>query len=260
VKIKILIFLSALILSVSGSSSAEPEPGTISYCPQAASITIPAGSTATITVNIDIINADPTLTSFYLRPASQMTDGNLPLDWIRASPSWTFMSRGTAVGVVLSITVPTGTASGTYSGHLVSYAMASHGKPDPGKGINITVLVPVCSGAPEIRIDSFGPATLWPPDHSMESVTVSGVVTLPAWCSLAEVGYAIDDEYGIYSSFGPLSLLADKSFTLALPVEAWREGQDKDGRHYNITIYGKDEFGLGSSETLSVLVPHTRGK
>ena len=100
----------------------------------------------------------------------------------------------------LTIAVPADTAAGTYSGHLLADARGSHGISDPGTGIGLMVHVPAaCSEAGQVSIDSFGPAVLWPPNHSLETVTVKGTVLMPSGCTLLEARYLIDDEYGIYS-------------------------------------------------------------
>jgi hypothetical protein len=45
-----------------------------------------------------------------------------------------------------------------------------------------------------------------------------------------------------------------------LPVEAWRKGQDMDGRVYQIRLFVENAGGVGSSGTLQAIVPHDKGK
>jgi hypothetical protein len=73
---------------------------------------------------------------------------------------------------------------------------------------------------------------------------------------MIETGYVVDDDYGTHTGGGEVSVNADGNFVVHIPVEAWRYGQDKEGRHYRITIYSKDEAGLGTSNTMTSIVPH----
>ncbi len=256
---KRIISLSLLILVlIPLNASALPAAGDTTYTPDSSSVTIPAGSQGAITAYIDVINSQPNM--YYLMPACAMTDGNLPMGWISASPSVAFLKPRTPAAITLTVRVPDGTPSGSYSGHLSSFAMAAHGKADPGRGFFITVTVPPCSGVAQFQLLSPETVSLWPPDHSMELVEIAGTMKLPEGCSLIEAGYSIDDEYGIYTSIGTLSTSEDGNFTLTVPVEAWRKGTDRDGRHYTITLFARDEAGTGSGGPITVVVPHDQRK
>ncbi len=253
----ISLFLLALVL-VSVDASARPVVGDTTYTPDLSSVTIPAGSQGVITTYIDIINSLPKM--YYLTPVYTMMNGNLPIGWISASPSVAFLTPGTPVATTLTVRVPDGTPAGSYSGHVASFAMASHGKADPGNGFFIAVTVPPCSGAAEFQVSSPDTVSLWPPDHSTELVEITGTMKLPEGCTLLDAGYSIDDEYGVYTSVGTLSTSEDGNFTLTVPVEAWREGTDRDGRHYTITLFARDEAGTGSSGPITIVVPHDQRK
>lgn len=108
---------------------------------------------------------------------------------------------------------------------------------------------------PEFEITSFGPDYIWPPNRKMREVAISGKVILPQGHTLLGAGYSLDDEYGVYSSNGELTVDANGDFALTLQVEAWRDGGDIDGRHYGIVLFAEDETGVGS-KALKVLVPH----
>jgi hypothetical protein len=139
--------------------------------------------------------------------------------------------------------------------------MGSHGIADPGSGVLVEVTVgSSCSGVPVIKITDFGPEEIWPPNHSMDVVHVKGVIILPAGCTLHETGYSIEDEYGIYTHVGEFVLSRAGEFNVSIPVEAWRTGQDKDGRHYTIRLFAEDDAGIGTSDVLEAVVPHDKGK
>lgn len=247
-----ILSLALFLLSVSAYTASG---ATLTYTPDHAELTVTAGSQDTTVLTVGLRDAE--YSTYYLWFLNAVTDGNLPASWISASPSTAFLSRGSTAQTILTVSVPEDTPSGLYSGYLKSRAMASHGYADSGMGMLIEVSVPpLCSGMPSFEIASFGPEFIWPPDHGMETVAITGKAVLPQGCTLVEIGYAIDDEYGVYTSVGTLEPDSDGTFSLAVPVEAWREGQDKDGRHYTITLYAKDEAGTGTGDVLFVTVPH----
>lgn len=227
----------------------------LSYAPEKASLTIGAGMEDKVPMTVTLNNV---YSGTYYLWFSDAVAGNLPSEWIEASPSTAFLSRWwTTKSTTLTIRVPEDAAPGVYSGYLRSKAKSVHETAAPGNGMFIEVIVPSkCSAAPGIEITSFGPEYIWPPDNKMESVTVTGKVHLPDGCSLYEAGYSIDDEYGIYTSTGVLYINSSGEFTLSLPVEASRKGQDKDGRRYTISIYAEDEAGIGVGGALNAVVPH----
>ncbi len=253
---KTLVLFFAFLLSGSFGSDAE-SAGTLVYSPGTALLSVPAGSTGTTAMSAEVV--DSSASSSSLTFLSEMSDGNLPMEWISASPGSVFVRNGTAAATVLTVSVPADTPAGIYAGHLVSYARAVHGVADPGAGFFLSINVPAsCSGPGSVQVDSFGPSVIWPPDHSLQPVTITGSMLLPAGCSMLEAAYEIQDEYGIYSGKDRFSVAAGGSFSIVLPVEAWREGQDKDGRHYSIWFTVRDEAGTGTSAALQVLVPHDR--
>ena len=139
--------------------------------------------------------------------------------------------------------------------------------PFQGDGVLLEVTVPpCCSEVPAIEITSFGPEYIWPPNHETVTITVEGRTYLPEGCSMVETGYVAEDDYGTHTSGGEVSLNAHGYFVARIPVEAWsvpaeawRYGQDKEGRHYRITIYSRDEAGIGTSDTVTSVVPHDQG-
>ncbi len=128
----------------------------------------------------------------------------------------------------------------------------------------LEVFVPSdCTGKPVVEIASLGPEVIWPPNRSMEVVTVTGTISMPEGCTIYEIGYSIEDEYGVHTGVGKLSMQGSDfkgDFTIPVPVEAWREGQDKDGRVYKIKIFAKNDSGIGTSKVFEAIVPHDKGK
>lgn len=246
------VFGIAVVLALLASPA---HGASLSYNPDQVTPTIEAGSVATLRYAVTL--RDGGVTSYQLRLLDRL-DGSLPLSWLQVNPATGFISAFRPMVVAdVRILVPADAAPGVYTGTLRSSAMAAHGLADPGGGLRVTVTVPShCNATPSFEIAGFGPALLWPPNHGMEEVTVSGHVRLPDGCALLGAGYVITDEYGVYTAAGALTVGADGAFTLALPVEAWRNGDDKDGRHYTIMLSAQDEAGGSDSGPLEVLVPH----
>lgn len=228
----------------------------LSYEPQSTRLTIGLGSEATTPLTVWLM--DGGRKSYYLWFIDSISNGNLPQDWIESSKRTTFLnSFWPSASTMLTIRVPQEALPGVYSGYLLSKAMGAHSIADPGEGLYLTVTVPSgCNKAPVFEILSFGPEYIWPPNHSMEEVTVSGTIIIPDGCTLYEIGYSIEDEYGIYTSVGEITIGPEKEFTAYIPVEAWRNGNDKDGRYYAITLYAENEAGIVNFGPLTVFVPH----
>jgi hypothetical protein len=107
-----------------------------------------------------------------------------------------------------------------------------------------------------INIDKTSPsiqltkAILWPPNHKMVNVFIGGSVSDGEFGSeIASTIITVTDEYGICNR-------TVTDFGSAIPLEAWRESTDMDGRSYTITVVTTDEAGNQSTGTTTVLVPH----
>ena len=107
------------------------------------------------------------------------------------------------------------------------------------------------------------PDELWPPNHKVVEVLLSGHV-VDHEDGLAEVWLVVDDEYGEVSDEpGYITDLLDGDGVFEeLPVEliAWRDGDDLDGRIYTIVVYAIDNEENLTEETVQVIVPHDKGK
>jgi hypothetical protein len=104
------------------------------------------------------------------------------------------------------------------------------------------------------------PSTLWPPNGSMVSVGVSGVVESTGGGIRQGSGrFQVGDEYGSIQPKGTVVLAADGSYSFTVLLEASRRGDDTAGRHYTITVSAKDNSGNPGSTSTTVLVPHDQG-
>jgi hypothetical protein len=232
---------------------------TLTYSPQSSDLTIPAGESREINLNVFFTDDDGiqiTGSRFYYMRFMGTVEGDLPAEWISASPrtSWRVPASTT-----IKISVPEDAEPGEYSGTISSFGMGGgHGADNPGYSVN--VLVPsVCSGEPEFEIHSAGPEVIWPPNYSIREFTIEGRVILPEGCELYEFGYGIEDEYDEYTGMGEVWVDMNGEFSIDIPVEASRLGSDKDGRHYSITIIARDmEDNIAISDPIEAVVPHDR--
>jgi glycosidase len=107
---------------------------------------------------------------------------------------------------------------------------------------------------------SANPVSLWPPNGKMLPVTVSGAITdTLSGVDPSTAAFAVVDEYGSVQPSGAVSLGAGGRYSFTVSLQASRNGNDKDGRHYTITVSAKDLAGNLGSAAAVVTVPHDQG-
>jgi len=144
---------------------------------------------------------------------------------------------------------------------MAGQTFAFHAGYSSAAGSQIKV-VPVDTTPPAISV-SANPAALWPPNNKMVPVTLSGTITDNepggTGVNLNTTAYKVIDEYGQVQPSGPLSLDSSGNYAITILLQASRQGNDKDGRHYTIVVSASDNAGnVGSSSTM-VNVPHDQG-
>jgi hypothetical protein len=108
---------------------------------------------------------------------------------------------------------------------------------------------------------SANPATLWPPNGKMVPVTISGTITdAETGVNASTAAYAVTDEYGKIQPRGGITLGSNGSYSFTVSLEASRNGNDQDGRHYTITVSATDNAGNPDVASTVVTVPHDQGK
>lgn len=104
---------------------------------------------------------------------------------------------------------------------------------------------------PQIKI-SASPDILWPPNHKMVNITISGS-SADALSGVSSTTFKVTDEYGKVEP--KISKFGD-----TIQLEAWRKGDDLDGRIYTISVTATDYAGNKATATATVIVPHDVGK
>ena len=112
---------------------------------------------------------------------------------------------------------------------------------------------------PPVITVSASPATLWPPNGQLVTVTVSGIITNGDGGSGVKAGsaaYVVMDEYGKIQPSGNFTRGAGGSYAFTMALEASRRGNDQDGRQYTIAVSAKDNLGNPGFKPIIVTVPH----
>jgi len=89
----------------------------------------------------------------------------------------------------------------------------------------------------------------------MTPVTISGTVTD---ATLVKTTYAVVDEYGKVQPTGNVTVAANGSFSFVVSLEAYRNGNDADGRVYTVKITATDAGNRSTTATTVVTVPHNQ--
>jgi len=116
--------------------------------------------------------------------------------------------------------------------------------------INIDVTAPVVTAAAS-------PSIIWPPNGKMVPVTISGTLRdARSGIDPSTARFTVVDQYGRVQPSGSFAVNADGTYSFKIALEASRDGADKNGRTYLVTISVSDLAGNSQSRTVAVLVPH----
>jgi len=105
--------------------------------------------------------------------------------------------------------------------------------------------------SPPVATISASPNSLWPPNHQMKNVVITGSAT-DTGSGIASVTFTVVDEYDLVEP-------TLTGFGQTIQLEAWRNGNDRDGRTYTITATATDNLGHVTTASSVVLVPHDQG-
>jgi glycosidase len=212
-------------------------------------------------VNVDL---EPPIASITTTPAAS---GH---GWINSSPVTVNLSAtdsGSGVEQLRywinngSVTVAAGSSASTQIGGQGTNTASLRALDNAGNISSLVNLVVNIDLTPPAVSVSANPSSLWPANGKMVPVAVSGAITDSlSGVDPSTAAFAVVDEYGSVQPNGPVRLGFGGSYSFTVLLQASRNGNDKDGRHYTITVSAQDFAGnLGSAATI-VTVPHDQGK
>jgi hypothetical protein len=88
-------------------------------------------------------------------------------------------------------------------------------------------------------------------------VTFTGTVS-DSVASIATVSFRTTDEYGRVQPTG-MAPVTNGRFHITVRLEARRDGQDRDGREYVMTVQATDPAGNHTTARANAIVSHDRG-
>jgi hypothetical protein len=105
------------------------------------------------------------------------------------------------------------------------------------------------------------PETLWPPNGKLVPVTIAGtIIDAGSGVNASTATYTVTDEYSSVQPSGHITLGSNGSYAFPIQLQASRNGNDKNGRQYIITVSAHDNAGNTGSAATSVIVPHDQGQ
>ncbi len=161
----------------------------------------------------------------------------------------------TAVDVVSAVV--TVTRTGTVNTNVAgSYTLSYVATDAAGNTSTATRTVIVADTQPPVIDTSATPnVLLWSPNKTMTPVTVSGTAID---ANLVSVTFAVVDEYKKVQPAGTVSVNANGTYAFVVKLEAYRNGNDSNGRVYTITVKATDGSGRTATTSTVVLVPHNQ--
>ena len=108
-------------------------------------------------------------------------------------------------------------------------------------------------GAPTITGTATPSILLWSPNKTLLPVTISGIAL---GSGVTSVSYTTQDEYKKVQPSGTATVGANGAYSFVVRLEAYRNGNDADGRFYTVVVKATDRFGRAVTVSVVVRVPH----
>lgn len=247
------MFLFAMVLVFSSVEAA-----TISYEPGEVSVSVEAGGSGTFPFSVSLQD------SADLRSYAQLSleASGLPSGWTVTGGERAFVTPGSGMSLQMTLSVPSGTAGGTYSGTIIARVASATESVDTGRGARVTVTVPGktgCSSAPEFGAVSSSISSIKTRNNKTVSVSFTGSLREGEGCQNSRTWYTVEDEYGEGNTSASFTAGQGGDFSIAIPLVASRKGSDKDGRLYTITFHADGEGGSAESRPVAIRVTHDNG-
>ncbi len=251
-----LAFVVAALLLVSVAPTMGAD---LAFSPTSLTMALPGGQSGSTLAGVTVNNMPPVPFTMTVRLRS--SGGSLPPSWLTSRPV-TITRTTPTQQMALVIAVPPGTPGGPRTAVLVPEVLFSTIPLAPtSRPLMVTVnVVQSCSAAPTVNLVPTDALELRPPNGRLEEVSVGGTIGVPAGCTLRRAWYGLEDEYGLLGKTEDFTPASDGSFSLTVPVEVSRRGDDKDGRVYRVMVFAENEVGTGASEPRTITVSHDQRK
>ena len=89
----------------------------------------------------------------------------------------------------------------------------------------------------------------------MTPVTITGRITD---ATLVSASYRVVDEYRRIQPSGPITWAPDGSYSFVVSLEAYRNGNDYNGRTYTVIVSATDAAGRTGTAQVVITVPHSQ--
>jgi len=199
------------------------------------------------------LSEDGAQVSFLSRATNLVSDdgGALPALYLFDRPGGTL--HLVAPEIALSPAPPAQDADLSADGRTLVFATAS-GRLDPDDRngqADIYAAALATDTEPPVIVARLDRQSLWPPNGKLVDILLEGEVTDNV--GVTSLTIRISDEYGEFDGlelpgFGPFQL------------RAYRDGGDRDGRQYKLSLTATDAAGNTSVTELPLVVPHDLGK
>jgi outer membrane protein assembly factor BamB len=136
-------------------------------------------------------------------------------------------------------------ANGQYTVEYWSMDNAGNSEATRSLSIKIDNVAPVVTA-------TASPSTAKKSPHPV-TVTISGSVT-DGTSDAGSASYSVLDEYGVTQPSGAVTLQANGNYSFTLSLPATKNGPDKDGHLYTITVRGFDQAGNSATATATVSI------
>jgi hypothetical protein len=118
------------------------------------------------------------------------------------------------------------------------------------------LLLPIDVTPPAISIAA-SPASLWPPNGKAVAVTIAGRISdSQSGVDPSTAHFSVADSYGEVHPSGAVRLATDGSYRFTVSLPASRNGNDRNGRIYTVTVGAADRSGNAGVHSTTVTVPH----
>jgi len=153
-------------------------------------------------------------------------------------------------GIVATYTRAAGESVGTYaiSATLTPALALANYTVTYGSAL-FTISLPA---GPGLSVTASPNTLIWSPNKIMTPVTVSGTVSGTG----VTLTYAVTDEYKKVQPSGSATVDSSGRYSFVVMLEAYRTGNDDDGRFYTIQETARDQFGRTATASAIVRVPH----